>query len=110
MIRAVIDTNVLISGVITRTEPPRQIVRAVMLRKFDAVVSPQSLAEFERVLNRPQMRHARVDQEAATALLSRLSQLVLVSIDGTPSPILVRDPKDRYLVSTALAILDASGG
>lgn len=102
MIRAVIDTNILVSGVITRSLPSRMIVRAIMDRKFDIVLSSRSVDELKDVVNRPSSRELHLDREAAEALIRRLSGLDQVNVDDSTDVVHVRDWKDQYVVSTAL--------
>jgi putative PIN family toxin of toxin-antitoxin system len=49
MIKAVIDTNVLISGMYGKSGPPREILYLLKQGKIDAVITLEIFAEFERV-------------------------------------------------------------
>jgi putative PIN family toxin of toxin-antitoxin system len=51
-LRAVIDTNVTISALITAGSPPDRVLRALLAERFDAVTSPQLIAELEDVASR----------------------------------------------------------
>ncbi|TCO61506.1 putative toxin-antitoxin system toxin component, PIN family [Caldanaerobacter subterraneus] len=50
--RAVIDTNVLISGIISKKSYPAKIINYWILNKFDPVVSPEIVEEYAEVLTR----------------------------------------------------------
>lgn len=50
--RAVIDTNVLISGIISKKSYPAKIINYWILNKFDPVVSPEIVKEYAEVLTR----------------------------------------------------------
>jgi len=53
MIRAVLDTNILVSALITtKTSPPLQLYKAFMRQQFLLITSPSILAEVEDVINR----------------------------------------------------------
>lgn len=67
MIRAVLDTNTIISG-IGWSGPPRAILDAVVAGKFLLVTSPALLNEVRRVLTYPRLRalpQARVQEVLA---------------------------------------------
>lgn len=61
--RAVLDTNVLVSGLITKGGTCAQIVDLLLEEAFDACVDGRVLQEYEAVLPRPKfrIRPARVD-------------------------------------------------
>lgn len=64
--RAVLDTNVVVSGVIKKEGPPGQILRLLLEeRKFIAVTSVEILAEIRAVLCREKIRkyHAWTDEQ-----------------------------------------------
>jgi len=50
--KAVIDTNVIVSGLISANSPPGQILRAWRRNAFELVTSSSLLSELERVLPR----------------------------------------------------------
>ena len=53
MLRAVLDTNVFISGIKSQTTAPGQILNAWMHKRLILVISPQLLSEIHEVLMRP---------------------------------------------------------
>ena len=53
--RAVLDTNVLVSGILSPTGPPARIVEAALAGNLQPVFDPQILAEYEDVLARPEL-------------------------------------------------------
>ncbi len=53
MMRVVIDTNVLVSAVISRHGPPAAILDLIVTGQLVACVSPALLAEYQDVLTRP---------------------------------------------------------
>jgi putative PIN family toxin of toxin-antitoxin system len=67
--RAVLDTNVVVSGVIKEEGPSGQILRHLLQeRKFIAVTSLDILAEIREVLRRDKIRkyHAWTDEQIDT--------------------------------------------
>ena len=55
-IRAVIDTNVFVSGLINPNGPPGHILKAVRSKRFTVITSPDINEEILDVLNRPHLR------------------------------------------------------
>jgi len=53
--RIVLDTNVLVSGVLSATGPPGWIVEAVLAGDFDLVFDGAIRQEYEEVLRRPEL-------------------------------------------------------
>ena len=51
--RVVLDTNIIVSGLMSVTSPPAQILDAVRVGQVVAVMSKATLAELEHVLSRP---------------------------------------------------------
>lgn len=102
MFRAVLDTNVYVAALISRSGAPSEIVRAVIDGEFDVVVSPALLAELDDVLHRPALlRHvARDISEDFVAWLRRTS--IVVNDRDDPEPVCA-DPADDFLVALARA-------
>ena len=55
MIRAVLDTNVIVSAALTATGPSAQILKAGFAGHFVWFISEELLGECEEVLNRPRL-------------------------------------------------------
>ena len=54
--RVVLDTNIFVSGLLSAAGPPARIIQAVLQRRLIPVMSPETFAELEAVLRRPQHR------------------------------------------------------
>ena len=54
--RIVVDTNILVSGLISVTGPPALILNAIRSGRLVAVMSEATLAELHMVLHRPALR------------------------------------------------------
>lgn len=102
-LRAVIDTNVWISGLLTRSGPPARVREAFQAGRFTLVTSAPLLDELAAVLHRPRLRdHYGVTPRDAAEYVALLRQrAVLVPVDGNLR--LCRDPDDDLLVETAIA-------
>lgn len=101
--RAVLDPNVLVSAVLSRSGTPASLLRAWLDGVYELVVSPALLNELERVLNYPKIA-GRVGPDEARELLNVLRlQAGLVDdplfAPSTASP----DPDDDYLIALAEA-------
>ena len=98
-VRAVVDTNVLVSGLISATGPPARIVDAFRRDRFELVVSPAVLDELLEVLLRPYVGVTVREAASIVATVRRRGHLV----GGEYLDLnVVRDPKDNIVVACAL--------
>lgn len=101
MIRAVLDTNVYVAALLSRSGSPARLIRALGDGLFDAVTCPRLLAELGGVLARLKIAE-RVDAETAAAFVGWLER-VTVSV---PDPEIIQPvspgPDDDYLIALAL--------
>ncbi|OGK35695.1 putative toxin-antitoxin system toxin component, PIN family [Candidatus Roizmanbacteria bacterium RIFCSPHIGHO2_12_FULL_38_13] len=106
MIRAVLDTNILVSALITtKTSPPLQLYKAFMRQQFLLITSPSILAEVEDVINRERVikYHKRTleQRKEIMELLVKLSYVTLESV--IPEEIIIKqDPKDDKFLYAAI--------
>jgi putative PIN family toxin of toxin-antitoxin system len=102
-VRAVIDTNVLLSGLLWRA-PPHAVLEHVRAGALTLVSSPALLSEFADVVNRPKFQAILMMADAVpNALLAELQQLAEV-LDPPPLPAPVcRDPDDDAVLALAVA-------
>jgi len=100
--RAVIDTNVAVSGLIRPRGTPGQILRALRDRRFTAVVSPPTLAELAATLARPwlQEKYGIADDDVRHFL--RLLALRSELIEPTNRIHRCRDPRDDIFLEAAV--------
>ncbi len=100
--RAVVDVNVLISGVLSAKGSPAEILRASRDGQFELVVSELLLAELKRTLAYPKLRK-RIAPEKAAAFTSWVRDHGTVAEDpAKPPPVGSRDPDDDYLLALAI--------
>lgn len=100
--RVVLDANVLVSAVISRAGPSREIVLAWVDKRFDLIASPILLEELRDVLARQRFRRW-VSIETVTEFIDGLAQDALVLDDPPAQPGLTADPDDDYLITLARA-------
>jgi len=102
-LRAVVDTNLFISGLIARTDaPPARLVDAVVAQLFTLVTSLDLDAEVAGVLARPRLtRGYAIDRDLRERELNRIAIAEHV-IPAIGLPLQVRDPKDEKLLACAL--------
>lgn len=99
--RAVLDVNVLISAVLSRSGAPAQILRAWLDGHFDVVVSPALYAELERTLDYPKLKRL-IPTAERDELIALLRTTALHADDpAAPPPVTSPDPGDDYLIALA---------
>jgi putative PIN family toxin of toxin-antitoxin system len=97
-ISAVLDTNVLISGLLFPKSLPSTLLDAVVEPRFELILSEYILEEVEQVLSRiPGV--SVTTRQAALRFLVEISQMV-TPVEGSWK---VRDPNDRPILGTAVA-------
>lgn len=97
--RAVLDPNIYVSGLLSPAGAPAAVLRAWRDGRFDVVVSPSLLSELARVLAYPKLRK-RITREQAAAFLAYLEPNAKVAADGSAT-VRTADPDDDYLVGLA---------
>lgn len=75
--RAVLDTNILISSLLRRSSPPDRARRAWEANRFTLVTSTWQLEEFKRVSRYPKLRE-RLKLAEVGALVSRMRRRAVV--------------------------------
>ena len=101
MKRWVIDTNVVVSGLLNPHDPSARALEAVLDGRLKLVYDARILAEYRDVLHRPRLKLA---PEKITAFLNGLQGQTMV----TPRPLAVTGPDadDIVFVEAALATTD----
>lgn len=102
-LRVVIDTNIVIRGLLSPTGASALLVQAIRRRGCLLIASRASLSEIHRVLCRPRFeRRYGVTRSRRQRLVVRLYTLALL-VEPVGHLALCRDPKDDYLIEMALA-------
>ena len=98
--RVVLDSNVLISALISSGSPPDRIYRAWRRKRFTLVTSKVQLDEMRRASRYPKLRKLVSPREFG-ALINRLHGAAV--LDKLPHIDLSRDAADNYLLAMAAA-------
>lgn len=99
--RVVIDTNVLISALLSETSAPSQLIALWRQGRFQLLTSADQLDELRRVTRYPRIRE-RLSTALAGRLVNQMRDLALVVRE--PAAISVSpDPNDDYLLALAAA-------
>ena len=101
MIRLILDTNVLVSGMINAFGAPGRIIDLVREGRIELVVDDRILAEYADVLTRPKFRAYFSTQDARDILvfLEQNSHYQVPTVQVTDLP----DPDDCLFLEAALS-------
>ncbi|HEX7616626.1 MAG TPA: putative toxin-antitoxin system toxin component, PIN family [Thermoanaerobaculia bacterium] len=97
--RVVLDTNVLVSGLISPSGPPGEILRLLETAPIIPCFSDSILGEYHEVLGRPKFEFPA---STVASLLRRFSA-VGERIAAEPFSLGLPDPKDEAFLAVALA-------
>jgi uncharacterized protein len=100
-VRALLDANVLVSALLSRTGAPARLVTLWLDAAFELIVCPALLVELKRALAHPKLRRRiePADAERFVRLLSELAEMV--PDPDRPPPVRSADPGDDYLLALA---------
>lgn len=99
--RAVVDTNVLVSGLLRADGSPARVLADIGSLRLRPVVCDAVTDEYRAVLARPRLRIAAADAAQVLELLRAMADWVIVpAYDGT---LALPDPSDWPFVACALA-------
>ncbi|MBZ0168243.1 PilT protein domain-containing protein [Candidatus Methylomirabilis lanthanidiphila] len=102
MLRAVLDTNVIVSGVISDRGIPSRLLSAWRAREWDLVISPGILHEVQRVLSAPKIARTygltRQDIVDLVQLFSHRALLMTGTLAISPT---ARDADDDPILACA---------
>lgn len=97
--KVVVDTNVLVAGLLSPFGPPGEIVRMIASGALCLCFDARILTEYEEVLGRAKFRF---DSEHIQALLEQIT-MEGFSVAGNPLPVRLPDPTDEPFLETAIA-------
>ena len=99
--RAIVDTNIIVSALLRQGSLPDRVVRAMEAQRLTPVVCSAIMAEYTNVLARPKFGFAPADVNELLVLIEQ--QAIWVDIPpytGTPA---LPDPTDWPFIACALA-------
>lgn len=103
MLRAVLDTNVFVSGLKNKKTPPGQILQLWKSNQFVVITSPQLLAEIHEVLMRPPiLSYLKQTPKVVDELIKFLIQRTFVTEGKLELDILKNDPDDNRVLAAAV--------
>lgn len=97
--RIVLDTNVLVSGLLSPTGPPGRILDLLTSGRLQLLYDDRILLEYRAVLARPRLRIEPAEAEAILDLIERDGSL----IPAAPLPLELPDPDDLPFLEVAIA-------
>ena len=97
MIRAVIDTNVLVSSTLSPDGNPAKIMNKISDKQTQLLYSPAILDEYKRVLGYEKLNIAQKTQEKIIAKIEELGVLVEPKVSDVP----MIDETDRVFYDAA---------
>ena len=103
--KAVVDTNVLVSALLSRRSdsPTVRILHALLDGRFTPLYAPGVIAEYRDVLSRP---HFRFDSEAVAVLIDRIVSIGEIVEPADSEEVFPDDPDDKVFYCVALAKSD----
>ena len=98
--KLVLDTNVLVSALLTKGTPPDQLYQAWKAGRFALAISTWQINELRRVLGYEKLQHYLNRFEASLLLenIDSTAQIVEVLAPRTESP----DPDDNWILASAV--------
>ncbi len=98
--RIVLDTNVLVSGLLSAAGPPAWIVEALLAGELELAFDMAIRQEYEEVLRRPEFKFP---SKHVDDLLAAFDQLAFHVAAAPPWPVALPDPDDEPFLSVAAA-------
>ena len=103
MERVVLDTNVLISAIISSKGSPAKILDLWREGAFDLVFSEETLKELIDVMSRPKLlRITGINEDELNRLVSYLRNSSIVVDSSEDISIAIEDPNDTKFISCAV--------
>lgn len=97
--RIVLDTNVLVSALLTPTGQSAQILQLFAIGKITLVLNNEIYSEYQRVLARPKFMFDQTQVRGLLELIAYEGQFVI----SLPVKAKIPDPKDRVFLEVAIA-------
>jgi len=102
VLRAVIDTNVLVSGAMGSTAPAR-VVDAWRQNKYVLVISPHLIEEVSEVMSRPEiMEQFGITKRMVSDFVGTLSTRGFVTVGAMSVDVVKDDPDDNWVLAAAI--------
>ncbi|MEW5745521.1 MAG: putative toxin-antitoxin system toxin component, PIN family [Nitrospirota bacterium] len=102
-LRAVVDTNLFVSGLFAKDSPATELQELWITRRFELVTSLEILREVSRVLKYPRIRERlQLKDEAIKRFFRLIFRKALITKDIYSTDRLASDPSDNMFLACAL--------
>lgn len=96
------DTNVLVAALLAPSGTTARVLALIEEADISLVVSPDILAEYQRVLSYPRIvRHHGLDPDAIERLVQQLADSSIVVEPADFPPVVTADPTDDMFLAVA---------
>lgn len=106
MTRIVIDTNILVSAILTPEGNPAKILKLVLEGKLNLIISPAILEETRQVFNYPKlaklMEKNNITRQEVYGFLDKMSRVALITPGKLEINAIPEDPADNKIIACAL--------
>ena len=104
MLRIAIDTNVIVSGILSRKGAPAELLNAWRERRFLMLTSPGVIAELRAVLQYPHIRkkYTLSDNEIEQTITLLEHDALLVTGEAKVAGSVPDDPKDEMVLACSV--------
>jgi len=104
MLRVLIDTNVIVSGILSRKGAPAELLNAWRERRFLLLSSSEIVAKVRAVVQYPHIRdkYQLSDDEIEQTITLLVHDALLVAGDADVAGSVPDDPKDEMFLACAL--------
>ncbi|MDR2188908.1 MAG: putative toxin-antitoxin system toxin component, PIN family [Azonexus sp.] len=101
--RVILDTNVLLSALLSPRGLPDAIYRAWLKNRFDLVTSTAQIDELRRASRYPKFENVLQPHRVGTMVNNMRRSIMLDALPALPEGVEVNDPNDAFLLAMALA-------
>jgi uncharacterized protein len=104
-IRVVLDTNVVLRGLLNERSASGRILAACESRRMVPLISRELMAEYRAILNDPEVvgRYPRLEARRVKVVLERLAYVADIGKRTGQGFVFDRDPKDSKLIELAMS-------
>lgn len=95
----VVDTNVIVSGVLFPASKPGRVLDLLLDGRLNCVASVELLSEYRDILKRPK---SGLDAGQVDLLVDGIEGLASVIVPRPQSTVLSDDPKDQFVIDLAV--------
>lgn len=106
MTKIVIDTNILVSAILTPEGNPAKILKLVLEGKLNLIISPAILEEIRQVFNYPKlaklMEKNNITRQEVYGFLDKMSRVAIITPGKLDIDVIPKDPADNKIIACAL--------